>query len=98
MRVIAKPALIDFWTLHPAAKEPLAAWYRIMRRENFQNFSEVRKAFASADYVEGFTVFDIGGNKFRLIAVIRYEWQTAYIRAVLTHKEYDKGAWKGKPK
>jgi mRNA interferase HigB len=54
--------------------------------------------FASADYVEGFTVFDIGGNKFRLIAVIRYEWQTAYIRAVLTHKEYDKGAWKGKPK
>lgn len=96
MHVIAKPALIDFWTLHPAAKEPLDGWYRTIRRESFQNFSELRKTFASADYVEGFTVFDIGGNKFRLIAVIRYEWQKVYIRAVLTHKEYDKGAWKGK--
>lgn len=94
MHVIAKPALVDFWTMYPAAKEPLDTWYRIIRRENFQNFSEIREIFASADYVDGFTVFDIGGNKFRLIAVIRYEWQKVYIRAVLTHKEYDKGAWK----
>lgn len=94
MRVIAKPALLAFGTAHPAAKEPLETWHRIMRRADFQNFSELRKTFASADYVDGFTVFDIGGNKFRLITVIRYEWQKVYIRAVLTHKEYDKGAWK----
>ncbi len=94
MRVIAKPALVAFWADYPAAKEPLEIWHRIMRRESFQNFSELRKTFASADYVDGFTVFDIGGNKFRLIAVVRYEWQKVYIRAVLTHKEYDKGAWK----
>jgi len=94
MHVIAKPALVDFWTMHPAAKEPLDTWYRIMRRESFQNFSEIRQTFASADYVDGFTVFDIGGNKFRLITVVRYACQKVYIRAVLTHKEYDKGAWK----
>ena len=98
MHVIAKAALVDFWTTHPAAKEPLNAWYRIMRRESFQNFSEVRKTFASADYVDGFTIFDIGGNKFRLIAVIRYEWQKVYVRAILTHKEYDKDAWRRRGK
>ncbi|HCR12298.1 MAG TPA: hypothetical protein DIU49_03020 [Desulfovibrio sp.] len=94
MHVIARPALLTFGAVHPAAKESLETWYRIMRRADFQNFSELRKTFASADYVDGFTVFDIGGNKFRLIAVIRYEWQKVYIRTVLTHKEYDKGAWK----
>ncbi len=50
--------------------------------------------FPNPDYVDGFTVFDIGGNKFRLIVVVRYEWQKVYNRAVLTHKEYDKGTWK----
>ena len=92
--MIAKPALLAFGAEPPAAKEPLETWYRIMRRTDFQNFNALRKTFASADYVDGFTVFDIGGNKFRLIAVIRYEWQKVYIRAVMTHKEYDKGTWK----
>jgi mRNA interferase HigB len=98
MHVIAKPALVDFWTMHPAAEEPLDTWYRIMRRENFQNLSEIRQTFVSADYVDGFTVFNIGGNKFRLIAVIHYERQKVYIRAVLTHKEYDKDTWKREKK
>jgi mRNA interferase HigB len=94
MHVIAKPALVDFWTAHPSAQGPLEAWHRIMRTRNFQNFSEIQRVFASADYVEGFTVFDIGGNKYRLITVVHYNRQKIYIRAVLTHKEYDKDAWK----
>ncbi len=47
-----------------------------------------------ADAVDAFTVFNIGGNKYRLISVIRYRWQIAYIRQILTHAEYDKGRWK----
>ena len=92
--MIAKPALLAFGAEHPAAEEPLERWYRIMGRPGFEYLNALRKTFASADYVDGFTVFDIGGNKFRLIAVIRYEWQKVYIRAVMTHKEYDKGTWK----
>jgi len=92
--VIAKPALIAFWTAHPPARAPLEAWYRIMRQGRFLNLDDLKKTFARADYVQGFTVFDIGGNKYRLIAVIHYQRQKAYIRAVLTHREYDAEAWK----
>jgi mRNA interferase HigB len=52
------------------------------------------RVFASADNVEGLTVFDIGGNKFRLITSIHYNRPKVYIRAVLTHAEYDRGNWK----
>lgn len=53
-----------------------------------------KATFASADYVEGLTIFDIGGNKFRLIAAIHYNRRKVYIRDVLTHTEYDRNAWK----
>ena len=52
------------------------------------------RVFASADNVEGLTVLDIGGNKFRLITSIHYNRRKVYIRAVLTHAEYDRGTWK----
>jgi len=94
MYVIAKPALIDFWTKHPDARSPLLAWYRIMQNEIFVDFSDLRKTFNSVDYVEGFTVFNISGNKYRLITVIHYNRYKVYIRYVLTHKEYDKNIWK----
>ena len=68
MHIIAKPALISFWTRYPDAEKPLEAWYHTMKREVFSDFSELRKTFASADYVNGLTVFDIGGNKYRLIS------------------------------
>ena len=54
------------------------------------------RVFASADKVEGLTVFDIGGNKFRLITSIHYNRRKVYIRAVLTHAEYDRGNWKNR--
>ena len=94
MHVIAKAALVAFWKTHPDAEPPLQAWYRLMEKGVFKDFKELRAIFASADYVEGLTVFDIGGNKYRLIAYIRFEKQIVYIKAVLTHRDYDKGAWK----
>ena len=94
MHVIAKPALISFWTLYPDAERPLQVWYQTMERENFSDFNHLRKTFASADYVDGLTVFNMGGNKYRLIASIHYNRRKVYIRNVLTHAEYDRETWK----
>jgi mRNA interferase HigB len=60
----------------------------------FRSFSELKTFFASANQVDKFTVFNIGGNKVRLIAAIHYNCQRVYIRHVLTHSEYDKNKWK----
>ncbi|MCL2297311.1 MAG: type II toxin-antitoxin system HigB family toxin [Proteobacteria bacterium] len=96
MHVIAKPVLVAFWAKHPDAEHPLAAWYRIMKTTAFVDFNSLRATFASADNVDGFTVFNIGGNKYRLIASIHYNQHKVYIRNVLTHDEYDRGEWKRK--
>ena len=60
----------------------------------FSNFAELRAVFPSADRVGKLTVFNIGGNKVRLIAAIHYNRKKIYIRAVLTHAEYDEGRWR----
>lgn len=94
MHLIAKPALVEFWTLHPDAKTPLLAWYRLMENEDFSDFNDLRATFPSADYVAGLTVFNIGGNNYRLIAAIHYNRRKVYIRAILTHAEYDRSHWR----
>ena len=94
MHVIAKPARVNFWHIHPDAQSPLEAWHQIMEASEFADFKALRSTFASADYVKGLTVFNIGGNRYRLIASIHYNRQKAYIRAVLTHAAYDRGDWK----
>jgi mRNA interferase HigB len=58
------------------------------------NFAELRAAFSTADRVGKLTVFNVGGNKVRLIAAIHYNRRKIYVRAVLTHAEYDEGRWK----
>ena len=60
----------------------------------WESFADVRETRADADQVGKFTVFDIGGNKYRLIAVIHFNRGMVYVRHVLTHAEYDKGKWK----
>src|ERR1035437_8601331 len=94
MHVIAKPVLVEFWEKHPDAENPLQAWFRTMESEVFADFNELRATFASADYVDGLTVFNIGGNKYRLKPAIDYNTHKTFVRAVLTHTEYDLG--KGK--
>ncbi len=94
MHVIAKPVLIAFWMQYPDAAKPLHAWYRIIRSNDYADFNNLRTTFASADYIDGLTIFNIGGNKYGLIAAIHYNRRKVYIRAVLTHKEYDRGKWK----
>jgi mRNA interferase HigB len=65
-----------------------------MKSGNFTSFADLRTLFPSADQVSNLTVFNIGGNKARLIAAIHYNRHKIYIRAVLTHDEYDRGKWK----
>lgn len=94
MHVITKPALVEFWAIHPDAESPLQAWCRTMESGVFVDFNDLKATFASAEYVDGLTVFNVGGNKYRLIAAIHYNRHKVFIRAVLTHAEYDRGNWK----
>jgi mRNA interferase HigB len=71
-------------------------WYKILKKNDFADFAELRAMFPHADQVGGLTVFNIGGNKARVIAAIHYNRHKVYIRAVLTHPEYDTGKWKKK--
>lgn len=94
MHIITRKRLNTFAAAHPDVKSGLQHWYRIMKVETFQTFAELRTVFPSADQVGKLTVFNIGGNKVRLITAIHYNRQKVYIRAVLTHAEYDEGKWK----
>jgi mRNA interferase HigB len=98
MHVITRKRLNQFAEMHPATRSSLAHWYRVMKGTNFTSFPSLREAFPSADQVSGLTVFNVGGNKARLIAAIHYNRRKVYIRAILTHKEYDEGKWKRPPK
>ena len=94
MHVITRKALVEFWTRHPDSREALARWHKIVEKSSYQSFAELRLTFPSADIVGQYTVFNIGGNKVRLIASIHYDRGRVYIRHVLTHEEYNRGIWK----
>jgi mRNA interferase HigB len=94
MHIITRKRLIEFSKKHPDSAEALDRWYRIVKRSDYDSFSELKKTFPSADRVERFTVFNIGGNKYRLIAYIVFQSNKVYIRHILTHAEYNKGEWK----
>uniref|UniRef100_Q01YH2 Type II toxin-antitoxin system HigB family toxin n=1 Tax=Solibacter usitatus (strain Ellin6076) TaxID=234267 RepID=Q01YH2_SOLUE len=94
MRVISKGAITEFCRIHPDALEPLMHWYMVAKRANWQSLSEVRSDFRHADAVGLFTVFNVAGNKYRLVAVIKYRWKVIYLRYILSHAEYTKERWK----
>lgn len=93
MHVISRKALQQFWLQYPDSQPSLSRWYKIVEQNNFASFSEVRLTFPSADKVGNLIVFNISGNKYRLIASIHFNRSKVYIRYVLTHAEYDRGAW-----
>ncbi|HTK75410.1 MAG TPA: type II toxin-antitoxin system HigB family toxin [Gemmataceae bacterium] len=95
MHVISRKKLREFCAEYPKAESPLRAWYQIAKRAEWENFAEIRKTFSTADAVGRFVVFNIGGNKYRLIAAIHFNRGKLYVRHVLTHAEYDEGKWKG---
>ena len=94
MHIITRKRIVEFSHLHSDAESSLDNWYRIVKSKDFTSFADLRQSFARADQVGRLTVFDIGGNEYRLIAYVAYSQKRVYIRHILTHDEYCKGKWK----
>ena len=94
MHIITKKKLREFWRKHPDAEAPLRAWAKIVEKNSWRSLADVRIYFPTADPFCECTVFNIGGNKARLIAAVHYNRSKIYIRHVLTHQQYDTGEWK----
>ena len=92
MRIIAVSTLRDFWT-RPGrgdAEQPLRTWVQVVKAAEWSKPSDVKQMFRSADILRsGRAIFDIGGNKYRLVAAIHYRGKRVYIRFIGTHRDYD---------
>jgi mRNA interferase HigB len=94
MRVITNKRLVMFGARHPDAAQALQVWRRLIESKDYGSFSDLRQVFGSVDHVGDKYVFDIRGNRYRLIVSISFALQLCFIKHVLTHKEYDRGHWK----
>ncbi len=93
MQVIAKRALKAFWDRHPQSKQPLSTWYRVVSEASWQTPADIKAAFGTnVDFVgDNRAIFDIGGNKYRLIVHVAYApYYRVLIKFVGTHKDYDR--------
>lgn len=94
MRVIALGTLKDFYESDPAfadARNPILAWYRMVRAADWTNPADVKREMRSASILrDGRVVFNIAGNKYRIVVWINYAWSVVYIRFVGTHAHYDR--------
>ncbi len=88
MRVISNKALRDFAARHASAARPLQAWRRTIEGGEFANFASLKRTFNSVDRVGAYYVFDIAGNRFRIVAAIHFNTQCLLVRHVLTHADY----------
>lgn len=92
MRVIAKSTLRAFWSKpsHRDAEQPLLAWYKEAEAANWSSPADIKRNFGSASILQaGRVVFNIGGNKYRLVVAVRYDLKIVFIRFVGTHRQYD---------
>ena len=94
MRIIGRKVLEKFKRNHADARSSLDNWYSVVSSREWSNFVEVRQVFPTADLAGSHIVFNIGGNKYRLIGGVNFAAKTLLIRQVLTHREYDRGGWK----
>jgi mRNA interferase HigB len=93
MRIIAVSTLKEFWIRpgHSDAEQPLRAWVRIVSAADWSKPTDVKAMFRSADILPGGRViFDIGGNKYRLVAAVHYRGKRVYVRFIGSHRGYDK--------
>ncbi len=91
MRVIAIKTLKDFWETHADAEQPLKAWFHEAKAADWKSFQNIKSRFNSADVIPGNrVVFDVKGNRYRLIVQIHYNTGIVFIRFIGTHAEYNK--------
>lgn len=94
MYVITQKRIWEAKERWPESSSALDAWYRLIKNAAPQHFADMQRLFPSVDKVGSCHVFDIGGNKIRLIAKVQYRTQKVFIRYVLDHPEYDREAWR----
>lgn len=98
MHVISQKALREFGKKHADAATPLRAWLKLAQHGRFQKLADLKRTFASVDMVpvkgRDFYVFNLGGNKYRLIAAVHFNTQRLFVRQILTHSEYGTERWK----
>ena len=94
MHVVSHKTIRTFCDEHPHARSAMDHWYRVAKRATRSSFAEVKASFNTANFVAPHVIFDIGGNKYRLIAEMNFTRRVLFIRRIMTHKEYVKGAWK----
>ncbi len=91
MRVISRKILREFWEKHPDVRQPLQAWYADVKQAVWTNPGEIKNVYRTASFlVNNRVVFNIKGNRYRIVVVVRYRYGLVYIRFVGTHKEYDR--------
>jgi mRNA interferase HigB len=91
MRVISRKPLNEFARLYPDSRPSLSAWWRVMKAKSYGSPNALKKDFPSASFIGGeTTVFNIGGNKYRLVVNVVYEMRTVFVDDVYTHVEYDR--------
>jgi mRNA interferase HigB len=92
VRIFNRATLVAFWTRHRDAEAPLRAWFGEVERAAWKGPAEIRRRYAAADFVgSDRVVFNVGGNKYRLIVAVKYApLFCVYIRFIGTHAEYDR--------
>lgn len=91
MHVISRLMLIKFWKKHPDSETPLRVWFKKVEQAKWKNVNELKAVFPTADYVgNDRVVFDIKGNKYRIVVLVFFTGQKMFIRFVGTHAQYDK--------
>jgi mRNA interferase HigB len=92
MQVIARRTLREFWTRHPHAEGPVRAWLAITAKARWKGQAEIKRQFGgTVDFVgDNRVIFDLGGNKYRLIAHVSFLFGRVLVKFVGTHSEYDR--------
>jgi mRNA interferase HigB len=94
MHIITHARILVAQQRLPGSARALDLWYRLMKRGSYRTFAELKAVFGSVDKVGNVYVFDIGGNKVRVVAAIHFNRAKVFVRHVLSHADYDRGDWK----
>ncbi len=96
MVIISQRIINEFAKEYPLSAGPLNRWYKLVIAADWESFNEVKKSFNATDFIGNDRyVFDIGGNDYRLVAMIHFKKRTLYIRFIGTHNQYDQICRKG---
>jgi mRNA interferase HigB len=100
MKVAGRPKLKEFWNRHSQAKKPLRNWLKVVENARWAKYADVKQTFRSADWFSkdnrDYIIFDVGGNKYRVVTAVNFAGYVVVIKVVMTHPEYDRGKWKQK--